>query len=182
MARSMRSNERLTLGRKEHAVRLNARHHQDAGEIAFDHCTIQPAKRTVLIDGRPVAIGGRAFDLLLALVERRDRLVSKNELFDLVWPGLVVEENNLQVQIWTLRKLLGSAVIATIPRRGYRFVAEITGAAEDPVAWSAPLSLPPQPIAPGNLSRQLSPLVGRDDDLEALVAAAWGAGRARAAE
>ena len=125
---------------KEHVVSLHERHHQDVGNIAFDHCTIQPAKRTVLIDGRPAAIGARAFDLLMALVERRDRLVSKEELFDLVWPGLVVEENNLQVQIWALRKLLGSAVIATIPRRGYRFVAEITGAAEDAGARPAPLA------------------------------------------
>jgi hypothetical protein len=56
-------------------VRLNEQHDQDTVEIAFDHCTIQPAKRTVLIDGRPAAIGGRAFDLLLALIKRRDRLV-----------------------------------------------------------------------------------------------------------
>ena len=123
-------------------MRLNDQHDQDAVEIAFDHCTIQPAKRTVLIDGRPAAIGARAFDLLMALIKRRDRLVSKEEVFDLVWPGLVVEENNLQVQIWALRKLLGSAVIATIPRRGYRFVAEITGAPEDVGMRSAPLLWP----------------------------------------
>ena len=54
-------------------------------------------------------LGARAFDLLLALVERRDRLVTKHELLDVVWPGLVVEENNLQVQVSALRKLLGAA-------------------------------------------------------------------------
>ena len=58
--------------------------------------------------------------MLLALVERRDRVVPKNELLDLVWPKLVVEENNLQVQV-ALRKLLGPHAIATIPGRGYRF-------------------------------------------------------------
>src|SRR5437016_8584780 len=115
----------------------------------FGRFELSPATRQLLVDRQPAPLGARAFDVLLALVERRDRLVSKNELLDLVWPGLVVEENNLQVQIWTLRKLLGSAAIATIPRRGYRFVAEITGAAEDAVAWSAPLSLPAQPIAAG---------------------------------
>ena len=66
--------------------------------------------------GSPRALGARAFDLLLALIERRDRLVTKNELLDVVWPGLVVEENNLQVQISALRKLLGPQVIATDPR------------------------------------------------------------------
>ena len=52
----------------------------------------------MLIDGHSAALGARAFDLLLALVERRDRTVTKNELLDLLWPGLLVEENNLQVQ------------------------------------------------------------------------------------
>ena len=75
----------------------------------------------MLVDGQPSPLGARAFDLLLALVERRDRTVTKNELLDLVWPGLVVEENNLQVQISTLRKVLGQNAIATIPGQGYRF-------------------------------------------------------------
>jgi hypothetical protein len=61
----------------------------------------------LLVDGHSAPLGARAFDLLLALVERRERTVTKNELLDLVWPGLVVEENNLQVQISTLRKVLG---------------------------------------------------------------------------
>ena len=73
-----------------------------------------------MVDGHPAPLGARAFDLLLALVERRDRTVTKNELLDLVWPGLVVEENNLQVQISTLRKVLGQNAIATIPGQGYR--------------------------------------------------------------
>ena len=48
-------------------------------------------------------------------------MVSKGELFDLVWPGLVVEENNLQVQVSALRKMLGPQAIATVPGQGYRF-------------------------------------------------------------
>jgi DNA-binding winged helix-turn-helix (wHTH) protein len=59
--------------------------------------------------------------VLLALVERAGQLVSKNQLLDLVWPGLVVDENNPQVQISTLRKLLGPPAIATIPGRGCRW-------------------------------------------------------------
>lgn len=70
-------------------------------------------------------LGARAFDVLLALSNRAGELVAKNELMDIVWPDVVVEENNLQVQISTLRKLLGSETIATIPGRGYRFTARI---------------------------------------------------------
>ena len=73
----------------------------------FGRFELQPNQRRLLEDGRPVALGDRAFDVLLALVDRAGRLVPKDELLDLVWPGLVVEENNLQVQVSTLRKILG---------------------------------------------------------------------------
>ena len=81
-----------------------------------------------MADGQPMPLGARAFDVLQALIERRERVVTKDELLDLVWPGVVVEENNLQVQISTLRKLLGPQAIATIPGRGYRFTAKLDGA------------------------------------------------------
>ena len=89
----------------------------------FDRSELAVAERQLTIAGAPAAIGARAFDLLLALVERRDRVVAKSELLDLVWPGLVVEENNLQVQVSALRKLLGADAIATVAGRGYRFTA-----------------------------------------------------------
>jgi TolB-like protein/DNA-binding winged helix-turn-helix (wHTH) protein/tetratricopeptide (TPR) repeat protein len=87
----------------------------------FGNIEVRVAERTLLIDGNPVALGARAFDVLQALVEHRDRIVSKDELLELAWPGLVVEENNLAVQISTLRKLLGQHAIVTIPGRGYQF-------------------------------------------------------------
>jgi DNA-binding response OmpR family regulator len=62
----------------------------------FGRFELRPAERALLVDGQPAALGARAFDLPKALAERRDRVVPKNELLDLVWPGLVVEENNLQ--------------------------------------------------------------------------------------
>ncbi len=105
----------------------------------FDRCEVRPAERQLLVDGQPVAIGARAFDLLLALIERRDRVVGKNELLDVVWPGLVVEENNLQVQVGALRKVLGQNAIATVPGRGYRITLQPD---EDKAS-----SLPPIPAA-----------------------------------
>lgn len=129
----------------------------------FGRVEVRPDQRQLLIDGQTATLGARAFDLLLALIDHRDRLVSKNELLDLVWPGLVVEENNLQVQVSTLRKLLGPGAITTVPGRGYRFtLAEDTGPAPVPVVREAP---PPRaiPERPGSM-------LGRDDDLLALLA------------
>ena len=95
--------------------------------ITLGRVEIRPAERLLLVDGAAAPLGARAFDVLLALVERRDRVVSKNELLDLAWPGLVVEENNLSVQISALRKVLGAAAIATVTGRGYRLA--LAGAA-----------------------------------------------------
>jgi DNA-binding winged helix-turn-helix (wHTH) protein len=78
-------------------------------------------KRTVRLNGNYLNLGARAFDLLVALHARRDRMVTKNELLDLVWPGQVVEESNIQVQVSALRKALGRDALATIPGRGYQW-------------------------------------------------------------
>jgi len=96
-----------------------------SASIRFGHCELQPHERRLLIHGEPAVLGARAFDVLLALAQRAGELVGKNELMDIVWPDVVVEENNLQVQISTLRKLLGPEAIATIPGRGYRFTVRI---------------------------------------------------------
>jgi TolB-like protein/DNA-binding winged helix-turn-helix (wHTH) protein len=98
----------------------------EAFQQSFGRIIVEPARRRLLIDGEPAKIGARAFDLLMTLIERRHRVVSKDELLDLVWPNVTVEESNLQVQIATLRRLLGADAIATVAGRGYQFVA--TGA------------------------------------------------------
>src|SRR6188508_2524741 len=110
------------------------------GRIRFGHLEVRLDERQLLVDGVPAKLGARAFDVLVALVERRDRVVTKNELLDHVWPGLVVEENNLQVHISTLRKALGSQTIATVPGRGYRFTlsADATGATLADAAGATP--------------------------------------------
>jgi predicted ATPase/DNA-binding winged helix-turn-helix (wHTH) protein len=91
----------------------------------FDRFELQPGERRLLVGGAPTALAPRAFDLLVALVERAGQLVSKECLLEQVWPRLVVEENNLQVQISTLRKLLGPDAIATVAGKGYRFTREL---------------------------------------------------------
>lgn len=96
-------------------------------------CEVRPDERRVLVKGRPAELGARAFDLLMCLIEHRDRVVTKEELLAEVWPGVVVEENNLTVQISALRKLLGAQAVATVPGRGYRFVMDVRERGEDPV-------------------------------------------------
>ncbi len=135
--------------------------------LSFGRCELRPAERVLRVDGRAAELGARAFDLLLALVERRERIVTKHELLDLVWPGLVVEENNIAAQVSALRKVLGGGIIATIPGRGYRFTASIEGQRETPGIGGA---APPVPKLCTNLPRALPPLHGRTEDLAALGA------------
>jgi predicted ATPase/DNA-binding winged helix-turn-helix (wHTH) protein len=127
-----------------------------------------------VVDQQPAPLGARAFDVLLALIERRHRLVTKNELLDLVWRGLVVEENNLQVQISALRKLLGPQLILTIPGRGYRFIAVVDGPAsgQDPVPMEDSHDAPASAAATArssNLPPEPPLLQGRTEDLQALL-------------
>lgn len=110
----------------------------------FGPVEIRPAERLVEIHGSPAVVGARAFDLLLALIERRDRVVGKSELLDLVWPNLVVEENNLQVQVSALRKLLGAGAISTVAGRGYRFTGVLEEAAEARVEATQALAAVPR--------------------------------------
>lgn len=91
----------------------------------FDRFEVRPAERLLLVEGAPAAIGARAFDVLLCLLAHRDRVATKSEMLETVWPGMVVEENNLSVQVSALRKLLGPKAITTIPGRGYRFSLEV---------------------------------------------------------
>src|SRR5436305_2783124 len=126
----------------------------------FGRFEIRPGQRDLVIDGCPAALGARAFDVLVALAERCDRVVTKDELLDIVWPGVVVEENNLAVHVSALRKLLGPQAIVTIPGRGYRLVVPAEGGAAPAVPSVAPTAVDLPPLA--------TMLLGRDDDLAAL--------------
>jgi non-specific serine/threonine protein kinase len=129
--------------------------------LRFGRFELQPAARVLLAEGRPQALGSRAFDVLAVLVERRDRLVGKDELLDLVWPGSVVEENTLQVHVSALRKLLGAATIATIAGRGYRFTAAID--AEPAAGPGAGAAAPAMTLH--NLPQPRNRFIGREDAL-----------------
>lgn len=151
---------------------------------SFGHFRLLPGRRTLLAGEQPLKLGGRAFDVLTALVQRSDRVLSKHELMDIAWPRLVVEENNLNVQIVMLRKLLGFPAIATVPGRGYRFALPVTqvggpsnaddgaeialpGAAHaGPDGNQAELDARQQRT---NLPPHLPPLYGRAEDLAAVA-------------
>ncbi|NKE47168.1 helix-turn-helix transcriptional regulator [Roseomonas frigidaquae] len=151
---------------------------ETATAFAFGPFRLIPDRRALTAEGSEVPIRGRAFDLLLALVERRDRVVSKDELMALVWPGRVVEEGNLTVHVAALRKLLGRGIIATLSGRGYRFVAPVAvlPAGDPEQARPNAADLPPPAEAavpaprPAVMPRPLTRLVGRDADLDRLAA------------
>src|SRR5712672_4872210 len=83
-------------------------------------------ERRLLNGGVAVALRPRAFDLLVALVDRAGHLATKDELLDQVWPKTVVEEAALHVQVSALRKVLGADAIATVSGRGYQFTLPVT--------------------------------------------------------
>jgi urea transport system substrate-binding protein len=97
--------------------------------ISFGPYVLHPAARSLTVNGYPVVIGGRALDLLIALVDRRGEVVAKKTLLEIVWPGVTVEEENLKVHIMAVRRALkdnGKAYVVTVPRRGYSFVAPVS--------------------------------------------------------
>lgn len=130
-------------------------------------------RKMLLEDLRPVRLGGRALDLLVALVERAGEVVGKNELIAYAWPNTVVEENNLRVHIAAIRKLLGDGqrgarFIVNVAGRGYSFVAPVTRV--DALASNALPDSDSQPSLPVALTR----VVGRKAAVGAVVAATGG--------
>src|SRR6266853_1776564 len=123
--------------RRDHSSMARVRSSWAAADAAleFGRFRVLLRQRQLVADGVPIELGTRALDLLLVLLETDGSLVSKDELMSRVWPGIVVAEENLKVQISALRKALGvdRDFIRTEPGRGYRF----TGAVRSTVAWGA---------------------------------------------
>ncbi|MDD0842720.1 response regulator [Pseudomonas sp. Gutcm_11s] len=111
--------------------------------IQLGEAWLSVERREAFLHGRPVRLGSRAFAILEVLLAAPNRLVTKDELITAIWPDSVVEENNLQVQISTLRRLLelDQQLLETVPRRGYRL--NLGARSQQPVA-AAPV---PQPDA-----------------------------------
>src|SRR5262245_50704723 len=128
---------------------------QPAYQFEFGPFRLDAAERLLSRDGEAVPLSPKAFDLLLAMVERCGRLLEKDELMKLVWPDIFVEEANLSYTISLIRKALGDIAgqfIETVPKHGYRFVAEVRRG-----RWAGGDGAAPQASPPG---AELEPVGG----------------------
>jgi len=108
----------------------------------FNGFRLEANQRRLLYQGQPVPLKGKILDLLLFLVEMRGQLIVKEDLMKEIWADAIVEENNITVSMSILRKTLGEdrsrpQFIETIPRQGYRFIAEVTEVSSQPTATKA---------------------------------------------
>jgi DNA-binding winged helix-turn-helix (wHTH) protein len=139
---------------------------QDPATIEFGRFKVVRHRRELLADGRPVELGGRAFDTLLALIDARGTVLGKDELISRVWPDRVVEENNLPAQISVLRKFFGADrhFIRTVAGRGYQFTGEIRA--------TAATAAGPPPSRMTNVPEAVAELIGRGAELGEVMALA----------
>jgi predicted ATPase/DNA-binding winged helix-turn-helix (wHTH) protein len=135
--------------------------------VEFGRFKVVRHRRELLADGRPVELGGRAFDTLMALIDACGTVLDKDQLMSLVWPDRVVEENNLPAQIAVLRKVFGADrhLIRTVAGRGYQFTGEIR-------ATPATSAGPSPPARMTNLPEAVSELIGREAELQEVTALA----------
>src|SRR6266850_7428923 len=140
--------------------------------IAFGRFQVSPDRREVLADGRPVKLGGRAFDVLIALIEARGAVVRKDALMARVWPGRIIEENSLASQIAALRAAFGAEreLIRTVSGRGYQFTGEIRVVPASPgEAVGAIAAQPSSVLLPTNTPEPVSELIGREEELSEIL-------------
>ena len=138
--------------------------------MSFGPFRLLTRQRLLLEAGKPVPVGSRALDLLIALLERPGELLTKEELITRVWSSTHVVEGNLKFQVAALRRALrdrqdGRRYLETSPGQGYRFVADVTVESD---AAPAGLSLPASPNR-HNLPARLTALLGRADLIAKLV-------------
>jgi TolB-like protein/DNA-binding winged helix-turn-helix (wHTH) protein len=121
--------------------------------VVFGPFVLDLSARALLAGGEKLALSSRAFDILALLVAERDRVVSKDEILTKVWRGVAVEENNLAVQMSSLRRVLGEhaegqTLILTVPGQGYRFVARLEAPVVAAPAPAMPAMAPVPPALP----------------------------------
>jgi predicted ATPase/DNA-binding winged helix-turn-helix (wHTH) protein len=152
---------------------MNSAPRPSAG-IAFGRFQVWPDRRDLLAGGEPIKLGGRAFDVLMALIEVPGAVVSRDALKARAWPNRNVEDNNLAAQIVALRKALGPehGLIRTVAGRGYQFtgMTRILPAAPDEAAAVATVSAAQAIQVPTNLPEQMTDLIGREKELAEVVA------------
>jgi predicted ATPase/DNA-binding winged helix-turn-helix (wHTH) protein len=138
--------------------------------IAFGPFRLFPEKQILFEGEKRIRLGSRALQILALLAERPGAMITKEELVARVWPNIHVEEGNLRVHMAALRRALGhgqgdNQYIATVPGRGYRFIA--SAIVSDRTDSSAPAVARDQPEY--NLPARLARMVGRDDVIAAIV-------------
>ena len=149
-------------------IRLMHSRSELPASIAVGRFRLLPHRRELLLDDQPINLGGRAFDVLITLVEARGAVLSKDAIMARVWPDQVVEENNLEVQISALRAAFGDHrdLIRTVSRRGYQFTGDIRFPAESGEEPTSAKSVAPPAT---NLPQPVSELIGRDGELREIL-------------
>jgi len=123
---------------------MNSRVDTDEARVhRFGDCVLDVGRRTLLRGGQPVELQPKAFDLLVHLIENRDRAVDKDELQAAIWPRVVVTEASLTKAVQRARLAVGDdsdsqSVIRTVHGHGYRLVAELAGPEPQPASGAAP--------------------------------------------
>ncbi|QVW26108.1 winged helix-turn-helix domain-containing protein [Pseudomonas hormoni] len=136
--------------------------------ITFGQFHLLPAQRLLLKNGKPIELGSRALDVLIALLEHAGEVVSNRDLIRMVWQDVIVDESCLRVHISALRKALACAetdvsYIANVPGRGYSFVASVTRDCDSDTAQVSPTT------SIGALPPRLLRMVGRDETVPAIA-------------
>jgi DNA-binding winged helix-turn-helix (wHTH) protein len=133
----------------------------------FSRFRVLPGQRQLLVDGISVELGGRTFDVLMALIEAPGVVIAKHGLIKRVWSDRIVDECNLRAQIAAVRKAFGADgdLIRTVPGRSYQFTAAVRTIPAKQVSPGEGSAKAASPRWPTNLPDPVSELIGRSEEL-----------------